>query len=368
MRLPALRLPAVRLHNDAVVLALLRAAGPAGLSRAELAAGTGLTPQAVSKIAARLRAEGLATHAAARASTGGKPATALRLAPEAGHAVGVQLDRDEVTAVVVDLAGVVVDSRRARHSLAAGAERVVGATVEAVRGVLGRVAGVRGGVAAPGEVANAGRAAAPVLGVGVACPGPLDHASGVLGAVTGAPALDGYPLRQVLSDALGLPVALDKDTNAAALGLIDTARPGDGFAYLHLGTGLGAGLSLRGELYRGPRTGAGEFGHQVVQLGGPPCGCGRRGCLEALCLAAVSAGDTTTAARLLGIGAANLTRLLDVDRVFLGGRTVLSTPNPFTSGVRHELGPTVPCEVAPGGDLAVARGAAELVLRPLFAG
>src|SRR5689334_25381628 len=112
-------LPALRSHNAALVLDLLRAATLAapradrGISRLELAERTGLTPQAVSKITARLRADGLAAEAGRRASTGGKPRTVLRLVPEAGHAVGVHLDRDEVRAVLVDLDGAVVDRRRA---------------------------------------------------------------------------------------------------------------------------------------------------------------------------------------------------------------------------------------------------------------
>ncbi|WP_374283676.1 MarR family transcriptional regulator, partial [Streptomyces sp. UNOB3_S3] len=79
-------LAALRDHNAAVVLGLLRDAGEGGASRAELAARSGLTPQAVSKITARLRAEGLAAEAGRRVSTGGKPATALRLVPGAGRA------------------------------------------------------------------------------------------------------------------------------------------------------------------------------------------------------------------------------------------------------------------------------------------
>ncbi|WP_282957232.1 winged helix-turn-helix transcriptional regulator, partial [Streptomyces hirsutus] len=93
----------LRSHNTALVLDLLRTAGAEGISRLELAERTGLTPQAVSKITARLRADGLAADAGRRASTGGKPRTVLRLVPEAGHAVGVHLDRDELRAVLVDL-------------------------------------------------------------------------------------------------------------------------------------------------------------------------------------------------------------------------------------------------------------------------
>ncbi|MGI5258000.1 ROK family transcriptional regulator [Streptomyces angustmyceticus] len=356
---PGAGLPALRGHNAALLLGLLRAAGRAGVSRRELADRTGLTPQAVSKITARLRADGLAAEAGRRASTGGKPATVLRLVPDARHAVGLHLDRDELTAVLADLTGAAVAVRRAPLDFAAGADQVLA--------TAGReVAALRAQAGGP-----------PVLGAGVACPGPLDHTTGVLHRVTGAPRWDGFPLRAALAERLGLPVVLDKDTNAAALGLAQGIPSGAGsFGYLHLGTGLGAGLVLDGGLYRGPRTGAGEFGHQTVQWDGPRCGCGRRGCIEALCLAAVADGDLPRAARVLGAGAANLVELLDIDRVLLGGRTVLAHPDGFRTGVAEALAaqahargrPPVPVELARGGPRVVADGAAELVLAPLFGG
>ncbi|CAM5444506.1 transcriptional regulator [Streptomyces griseomycini] len=349
---------ALRSHNTALVLDLLRTAGPEGISRLELAERTGLTPQAVSKITARLREDGLAAEAGRRASTGGKPRTVLRLVPEAGHAVGVHLDRDELRAVLTDLDGTVVAQRRAPLDLGAGAEAV-----------LARVAGV---VGALGDGAAA-RVRSP-LGVGVVLPGPLDHERGVLHRVTGFPEWDGFPLRDALAERLGsVPVVVDKDTNAAALGLA-VGGEGGSFAYLHLGTGLGAGLVIGGSVHRGPRTGAGEFGHQVVQLDGPPCGCGDRGCVEALCLGAVERGDTQEAARVLGVGAANLVGLLDIDRVLLGGRTVEADPEAFVRGVRAVLDARarrtgdapVPVRVASGGGHGVAEGAAQLVLAPVF--
>ncbi|KOV23490.1 hypothetical protein ADK58_23880, partial [Streptomyces sp. XY152] len=310
-------LPALRSHNTALVLDLLRTAGAEGISRLELAERTGLTPQAVSKITARLRADGLAAEAGRRASTGGKPRTVLRLVPEAGHAVGVHLDRDEVRAVLVDLDGAVVDRRRAPLDLGAGADAV-----------LARVAGVVEALRVP---APAGADRSP-LGVGVALPGPLDHHRGVLHRVTGFPEWDGFPLRDALARRLGVPVVVDKDTNAAALGLA-VGGEGGSFAYLHLGTGLGAGLVIGGSVHRGTRTGAGEFGHQVIQLDGRPCTCGARGCVEALCLDAVARGDVAEAARVLGAGAANLVGLLDIDLVLLGGRTVAAAPEAFVRGV-----------------------------------
>ncbi|GAA2432724.1 ROK family transcriptional regulator [Streptomyces macrosporus] len=364
----AANLPAVRGHNAALVLDLLRAAGETGASRPELAEGTGLTPQAVSKITARLRDAGLVAEAGRRPSTGGKPRTVWRLVRDARYAVGLHLDRDELTAVLADLLGGPVAVHRAPFDLGAPPERALEEAVEAVRVLLAPTA--------PEAGPRAG-----VLGVGVACPGPLEHRAGVLRRVTGFPGWDGFPLRDALAERLALPVALDKDTNAAALGLAlrgaDGAGSGSGgesFAYLHLGTGLGAGLVLDGTLYRGARTGAGEFGHQVVQVDGPECGCGDRGCLEALCLAAVARGDTAAAARALGVGAANLAGLLDIDRVVLGGRTVLADPEPYRAGVAAVLaaraertdGRPVPVSTAPGGARLVADGAAHLVLAPLF--
>ncbi|MEU5805760.1 ROK family transcriptional regulator [Streptomyces sp. NPDC047718] len=349
-------LPALRGHNDALVLALLRGAGAAGLGRADLAARTGLTPQAVSKITARLRAAGLVAEAGRGASTGGKPRTLLRLVAGARYAVGVHADRDELRAVRVDLAGRVVDRCSGPLDFGAGPDAVVEAVVRAVGLVRGRLP--------------------ELLGVGVAAPGPLDWRAGVMGRVTGHPEWEGFPLRRAVVDGLGPdapPVVVDKDTNAGAAG----AGPGLGNAgsgaslYLHLGSGLGAGLRLDGEVYRGARSAAGEFGHQVLSLDGPPCRCGGRGCAEVLCLAAVARGDLPGAARILGEGAANVVALLDADRVWLGGRVVDSAPEVFTAGVRRvlqvrSLGGTAPeVGVAAGG---VAEGAAELALAPFFGG
>ncbi|MFI5882093.1 ROK family protein [Streptomyces sp. NPDC051554] len=482
----------MRSHNAALVLDLLRTAGADGISRLELADRTGLTPQAVSKITARLRDSGLVAEAGRRASTGGKPRTVLRLVPEAGHAVGVHLDRDELRVVLVDLTGAVVGERGAPLDLGAGAGVVVEAVAREVEGLVGarcaagagagvgsegagtgaagaEGAGVERGVADsgrpagsgrlvdparsadaahladparladaarpanpasgrpagsgsladPARVADAARPADPVrsvnlasarladaahladptrpadparpahpasaaqhtpvtahlLGVGVALPGPLDHAHGILHRVTGFPEWDGFPLRDALARRLGVPVVVDKDTNAAALGLA-VGGEGGAFAYLHLGTGLGAGLVIGGGVHRGARTGAGEFGHQVIQLDGPPCDCGNRGCIEALCLAAVARGDVDEAARVLGAGAANLVGLLDIDLVLLGGRTVAADPEPFVRGVAAVLDErarregareaAVPVRVAPGGARGVAEGAAQLLLGPLF--
>ncbi|WP_253208808.1 MarR family transcriptional regulator, partial [Streptomyces niphimycinicus] len=133
---PGANLTALRSHNAALILRLLRDAGEDGVSRPELAAHTGLTPQAVSKITARLRTEGLAVEAGQRASTGGKPPAVLRLVPGARHAIGLQLDRDELTAVLVDLAGTEVAARSAPFDFGARAEEALAAATAEVRALL----------------------------------------------------------------------------------------------------------------------------------------------------------------------------------------------------------------------------------------
>ncbi|WP_326582515.1 ROK family transcriptional regulator [Streptomyces sp. NBC_00481] len=366
---------ALRSHNGALVLDLLRTAGVAGISRLELAERTGLTPQAVSKITARLRADGLVTEAGYRASTGGKPRTVLRLVPDAGHAVGLHLDRDELTAVLCDLTGTVVAERQGPLNLGAGADAVVEGAAREVEALLAAASESRTAMPDDPTHESYGSPLLPVLGVGVALPGPLDHLHGILHRVTGFPEWDGFPLRAALARRLGMPVVVDKDTNAAALGLAAIAGAHGSFAYLHLGTGLGAGLVIDGVVHRGARTRAGEFGHQVVQLDGPLCECGNRGCVEALCLAAMARGDVDEAARVLGTGAANLVGLLDIELVLLGGRTIEARPDVFVRGVGIVLDewarlqgedPAVPVRVVEGGASGVAEGAAQLLLAPLF--
>ncbi|MFG3308897.1 ROK family protein [Streptomyces wuyuanensis] len=381
----------LRNHNGSLVLDLVRRAGEDGISRPEIADYTGLTPQAVSKITARLREAGLLAEAGRHPSTGGKPRTALRLEPSAAYAVGVQLDRDEMTAVLLDLSGSRVATRAVSADLGAGPDVVTDRVAEQVRALLeqslgkgsgGWPAGARvarlpdagEGPRTPQEprgpvnpVDEGGEDAARVLGVGVAMPGPLDHRAGVPLRVTGYPEWDGYRLRDELASRLGLPVALDKDTNAAALGILLQGESGS-FAYVHLGTGIGAGLVLEGAVYRGVRTGAGEFGHQVVQLDGPSCACGKRGCLEALCLAAIARGDIADAASVLAVGVTNLAELLDIDQVLLGGRAVAAAEAEFVRGVRAALRSRTHLMVAPAGGSAyrIAEGAAQLVLAPVF--
>ncbi len=127
-----------------------------------------------------------------------------------------------------------------------------------------------------------GVAPADLRSVGVATPGPLDRERGTC-SPPNIPGWQDVPLRDGLADALGVPVHLENDANAAALAewRFGAGRGARDVVYLSMSTGIGGGLVLGGRLHRGASGNAGELGHVPVVWDGEPCACGRRGCLEA---------------------------------------------------------------------------------------
>lgn len=133
-----------------------------------------------------------------------------------------------------------------------------------------------------GDLARAHGATLRAVGVGSV--GPLDAAEGVLASPPNFPGWTRVPLRATLERALGAPVTLDNDANVAALAEFRSgAGRGAGLmVYATISTGIGGGIVIGGRLVRGLGGAAGEFGHQTLRPDGPLCGCGNRGCLEAL--------------------------------------------------------------------------------------
>ena len=128
-----------------------------------------------------------------------------------------------------------------------------------------------------------GRTLSEVDGVGVSLPGPLDREGG---RVLNPPNLPGWhraPVRDALQEALGVPVAIDNDANAATLAewRFGAARGYQHVVFLTMSTGVGGGMVLGGRLHRGVASSAGEVGHMPIEWDGAPCPCGLRGCLEA---------------------------------------------------------------------------------------
>ncbi len=121
-----------------------------------------------------------------------------------------------------------------------------------------------------------------ILGVGIGAPGPLDREKGV---VIVAPNLGwrNFPLRDRISERLGLPATLDNDANCATVGewWQGAARGGRNVIGMTIGTGIGGGLIIDGKLFHGSSDVAGEIGHTTIDLNGRHCKCGNYGCLEA---------------------------------------------------------------------------------------
>lgn len=149
-------------------------------------------------------------------------------------------------------------------------------------------------------------------GVGIGSPGPLDRATGT---VINTPNLGwrNFPLRDLISNALGLPATLDNDANCATFGewWLGAGRDVDTLVGLTLGTGIGGGIVLNGEIFHGVSDVAGEIGHMTIDSTGRKCKCGNYGCLEAY-----ASGPAIAARAIEGIEAGAESMLSDM----VGGR------------------------------------------------
>src|SRR5215475_13156926 len=156
-----------------------------------------------------------------------------------------------------------------------------------------------------------------ISGVGIGAPGAVDFAAG---NVIFAPNLEGWkdvPLKKDLEKQLGVPVFVENDANIAILGVhvAELKSKPKNVVGIFVGTGIGGGLIINGELYSGFNHTAGEIGHMVVEVNGPKCGCGNKGCFEALASrtaifqrikAGIKEGEKTLLTEMLGDGLEDL--------------------------------------------------------------
>ncbi len=124
-----------------------------------------------------------------------------------------------------------------------------------------------------------------ISGIGVSCGGPLDTKTGIIYSPPNLPGWDALPLKEMIESEFHIPTIIENDANASALA---EARFGGGrgydyVLYMTMSTGIGGGIVANGEIYHGANDSAGEVGHQILLPDGPLCGCGKYGCLEALC-------------------------------------------------------------------------------------
>lgn len=262
----------------------------------------------------------------------GKPGRPLWFAPGAGLSVAVGFTDSAVRAALVNARGErQAESSHGCDTGAAGSDELYAAVEQVVRAVL----------PANGDA----------LGIGIAVPGVCDTGSGQVVASGPLPGAEGTHLVQGLEKAFSLPVIVDNDARALALGekWFGDGRGLPAFAALQTGTGLGIGLVLEDHVFRGPDGRVGELGHTRVVAGGERCRCGLTGCWETVAtlrwLRAEAARrglpspEATTTASLvalgeqgsallgeyvdnLAVGMATLVNLLGIRRFFLHGDVV----------------------------------------------
>ncbi|AXG77901.1 ROK family transcriptional regulator [Streptomyces paludis] len=256
-------LPRVGDYNQAVVLDAIRTRGP--VSRVELAPLTGLTAQTVSNVVRRLLDAGLVSESGHAPSSGGKRRTLLSPRADGAYAVGIHLDPESAVVVVVDLVGEVLTGRRVRLTDPRDPQSVVEQSVRAARRLTARA-----------EIDPA-----RLLGTGIAAPGPLDGRAGAVIAPPNLPGWEYVPLLEMFGKATGMPVAMDNDATAAAIGerWIGGKRRAGSFFFIYMGTGIGSGVVLNNTVLHGDSGNAGEFGHMAVEPGDRVCHCGSTGCL-----------------------------------------------------------------------------------------
>ena len=250
--------------NRSRVLRALCDHGP--LSRADLARLAGVPRATIGTIAQGLVDDGLLEEHEPTRAVGrvGKPARPLWFRPDAGLCAAVDFGPRAVRGALVNARGDLL--RRVEvpcPTSTASAAELEAAVLSAVEQVL---------EAAPSEA----------LGIGVAVPGVCDPLTGTVVGSGPVPGAQGRGLAQALEAAHELPVLVDNDARAQALGekWFGDGRGVTSFAAVQTGTGLGVGLVLGGELYRGADGATGELGHTVVQIDGAPCHCGLSGCWE----------------------------------------------------------------------------------------
>lgn len=259
----AINASAMRQYNRRMLLNEIRRQP---VSRAELAERTRLTRASVTQIIDELIGEGLVVEGASvERSRLGRRSTLLDINPSAGAILGVNLSRAQCDVGAVDLRGEVLRRR---------ALPVAGRSAEALLDEIAQqLSELRRALDEDGLRA---------LAAGFCAPGPLEPRTGRMLNPPNFEAWHGVNAAQSLSERLKLPVYLENVANAHALAekYFGVAADAENFVLIRVDEGVGAGLFVRGGLYRGAHNYAAEFGHLSVDINGPVCACGNRGCLE----------------------------------------------------------------------------------------
>jgi glucokinase len=222
------------------------------------------------------------------------------------YAIGIDVGGTKIAAGLVDRAGIVLERFTTQAHAEQEPEFVISAIEAAYHAVL----------------AQSGGEAADIEAVGLGFPGNTNGPAGLVLTSSNLPAWDHFPLRDVVAERLGVPVLLENDCNLCAVGehRFGAGRGSRHMCYVTLSTGYGIGIIINNQLYVGHTGTAGEVGHIVIDIGGPPCGCGKHGCVMAY---ASGVGLSRMAYEAIDTGAETLLReRMPPDRQRFGGDVI----------------------------------------------
>lgn len=378
----------IRALNRSTVLNSIKTHGPIG--RAQVARLTGLSPASITNLTAELLAMGLVMETEPGESSGGRRPILLELNPGGGFVIGIKLTEERVIAAITDLFAEVLAKR----------EDPLGS--QEPDQVVARIADTTTALLKNTKIPKK-----KLLGVGVGMAGVVDAVSGVSRQQPFFHWRD-VPLGKMLTERLGVMTLVDNDVNTLTLAeqLYGAGQGVEDFLTVTIGRGVGLGIVAGGEVYRGARGGGGEFGHTVVEVNGPSCNCGKRGCLEAYVaeysllreaarmaergeMSAIDGIDDlirlgkggdpaaqrifANAGEVLGRGVANLINLFNPTLILISGEGVRIGDLMFDAMRATVETHTMPAlrvdteiRIDPWGDDAWVAGAASLVLREIF--
>ena len=287
----------------------------APISRVELAHETGLTKMTVSNLIAELIADGIVTESGRYGDGPGRKKVCLGLQRRARLFVGMYISRTHLTCFLGDLSGSVFEKQCIRlqnetnQTLADKAISAVGAILQ------------------PADRNT-------VLAIGISCIGPLEYRTGTILNPPHFFRVADLSLGEILRDTYSLPVLMGNDMDASALAeqYFGHAKSIRDFIYVGVSNGVGAGVVTEGKLLRGERGFSGEIGHVTVDINGPQCSCGNRGCLEQYAafpddFAARTQKERQTIWKssypYLAAGITTLINLFDTSCIFIGHETAL---------------------------------------------
>lgn len=278
------------------------------LTLAELTRLVDLKRPTVAVLLGQLTEAGLARENGIDQATGGRHARTFEIAADRFHVVGVNVHRRGMEVAVCDFGGRLVELHQQAFRREDG---ILSQLTTLLRRAL---------------AADNGSRSYHLVGMGVGIPGPIDVAAGTVLNPPNFPDIRHAAVRELLGREWNVPVFVDDDARARAVAehMLGAGRGVSNMVYVSVGTGIGAGIIIDGQLFYGVHGIAGQIGHITVDPGGPICSCGNQGCLESVVepLLAEPRPDWDRIGFWLGQALVSLGHVVDPELVVMGGDAV----------------------------------------------